>query len=377
MSFDFDVCIRGDGITACALALALARQGLRVALDSPAGMPQGEADVRAYSLNASARQLLESLTAWPEAAASPVQRMAVWGDDGGQIGFEGPGHQPLSWIVEVPALLALLRQRVAEHSGVRLLDAPPRAELTVVCEGKASRSRDAWGLGFERQPYDQHALAFRVQHARPHDQCARQWFVNSGSQATILALLPLGDPHSSAVVWSLPPLLAQSRLVQDASQLEPVLMQQTAGELGALSLTSPRAVWPLQSARARHWSGTTPDGSAFVLVGDAAHTIHPLAGLGLNLGLDDVACLAQVLRQRQRQGRLSGVSDHRLLREYERQRKLALAVVNAACDGLQTLYAHPSPIARWLRNTGLSCVNRLDFFKRWTMAQATHLDIGT
>ncbi len=377
MTFEFDVCIRGDGITGCALALALGRQGLRVALESPPGEPQGDADVRAYSLNASARQLLEGLSAWPEAAASPVQSMAVWGDDGGQIGFEGLHNQPLSWIVDVPPLLALLRQRVAEQAGITRFDIAPAAELTAVCEGKASRSRDAWGLGFDRQPYDQHALAFRVRHERPHGQCARQWFVNSGSQATILALLPLGDPHCSAVVWSLPPRLADALRAQDASQVEPVLLQHTAGELGPLNLISARAVWPLQSARARHWSGTAPDGSAFVLVGDAAHTIHPLAGLGLNLGLDDVSGLAGVLGQRQRQGRLSGVADPRLLREYERQRKLALAVVNAACDGLQTLYAHPSPLARWLRNSGLSCVNRLDFFKRWTMAQATHLDIGT
>jgi 2-polyprenyl-6-methoxyphenol hydroxylase-like FAD-dependent oxidoreductase len=376
MSFDFDVCIRGDGITGCAQALALARQGLRVVLVALPN-PQGEADVRAYSLNASARQLLASLGAWPEAAATPVQRMAVWGDDGGQIGFDGPAGQPLSWIVDVPPLLDLLRQCVANEAGITLLPSAPQAELTVVCEGKASHSRDAWGLEFQRQPYDQHALAFRVRHERPHGQCARQWFVGHGSQATILALLPLGDPHSSAVVWSLPPPLAQARREQDATLIEPVLMQQTAGELGALSLISGRAVWPLQSAQARHWSGIAPDGSAFVLVGDAAHTIHPLAGLGLNLGLDDVACLAHVLGQRQRQGRLSGVADPRLLREYERQRKLALAVVNAACDGLQTLYAHPSPLARWLRNSGLSCVNRMDFFKRWTMAQATHLDIAT
>ena len=376
MSFDFDVCIRGDGITGCAQSLALARQGLRVALvTSPA--PPGEADVRAYSLNASARQLLESLGAWPEAAAAPVQRMAVWGDDGGQIDFEGPAGQPLSWIVDVPPLLALLRERVAHEAGIALLPSAPHAELTVVCEGKTSRSREAWGLAFERQPYDQHALAFRVRHERPHGQCARQWFVGTGSQAAILAQLPLGDPHNSAVVWSLPPPLAQARREQDATLLEPVLMQQTAGELGALSLISGRAVWPLQSAQARHWSGIAPDGSAFVLVGDAAHTIHPLAGLGLNLGLDDVACLTHVLGQRQRQGRLSGVADPRLLRDYERQRKLALAVVNAACDGLQTLYAHPAPLARWLRNSGLSCVNRMDFFKRWAMAQATHLDIAT
>ena len=378
MSFDFDVCIRGNGITGCALALALARQGLRVALVGAAHAPSGPGDVRAYSLNASARGLLESLNAWPAAeSATPVQRMAVWGDDGGEIEFHGPEGQPLSWIVDVPALEAVLHERVSNEPGIQTLQTAVTAELTVLCEGKGSISRHEWGLAFDRQPYDQHALAFRVQHTRQHDFCARQWFVDSGAQATILALLPLTDEHTSAVVWSLPPAVAQVQRDTDATELCRTLTQQTAATLGEFSLISPRAVWPLQSARARHWSGTRPDGSAYALVGDAAHNIHPLAGLGLNLGLDDVACLARVLNQRERMGRLCGVSEPRLLRSYERERKLAVSVVNAACDGLQTLYAHPSPLARWLRNSGLSCVNRMDFFKRWTMAQATQLDLGS
>ena len=378
MGFDLDVCIRGDGITGCALALALSAQGLRVGVVGSSTTASVPNDVRAYSLNASARQLLEGLNAWPDdAQASPVHHMSVWGDEGGHIAFDGSAGQPLSWIVDVPALEQLLRQRVSNENTIKLLKAAAPAELTVVCEGRDSVARREWGLTFDRQPYDQHALAFRIRHTQAHQHRARQWFKGSGSTASILAFLPLSDAHTSAVVWSLPPHLAQERLKLPANELMTTLHQACGGTLGELSLISERAVWPLQTAKALQWTGTLAQGGAFALVGDAAHNIHPLAGLGLNLGLDDVSALAQVLKQRSIQGALNGVGDLRLLREYERQRKLAVGAVSAACDGLQMLFSHPSPMVRWLRNTGLSCVNNMDFLKKWTMARATHLEINT
>jgi 2-polyprenyl-6-methoxyphenol hydroxylase-like FAD-dependent oxidoreductase len=379
MGNEIDVCIRGDGITGCALALALAREQLRVGLVShPPPSPQHSPDVRAYSLNASARQLLTGLGAWPEPLhAAAVERILVWGDDGGQIQFDAPGGQALSWIVDVPNLEHLLRERARAEPLIQVLPQAQAAELTVVCEGKDSETRRELRLTFDRQPYGQHALAFRVRHAMTHQACARQWFGGHGDGAWILALLPLSDPHSSAVVWSLPPALAQARRDSDALTLCADLARDSQNTLGAFEGPGPRAIWPLQTAQARHWSGTLPHGGAYALVGDAAHTIHPLAGLGLNLGLDDVVALTRVLQGRTRDGRRTGVGDPRLLRQYERERKWGVSTVNGVCDGLQTLFAHPSPAARWLRNTGLSCANRLGFFKQWATAQATHLESGS
>ena len=121
MGFDLDVCIRGDGITGCALALALSALGLRVGVVGSPPATAGHDDVRAYSLNASARQLLEGLNAWPDdAQASPVHHMSVWGDEGGHIAFDGSAAQPLSWIVDVPALEQLLRLRVSSENTIKL-----------------------------------------------------------------------------------------------------------------------------------------------------------------------------------------------------------------------------------------------------------------
>ena len=380
MRFPLDVCIRGDGITGCALALALAAQGLRVGVVSARADEKapgiGSGDVRAYSLNASARQLLEGLQAWPsDAHATPVRHMSVWGDEGGHIDFDAPAATALSWIVDVSALEAALHQRVQSTAEISWLHAAETAELTVVCEGRDSATRREWGLTFERQPYEQHALGFRIRHDMAHQHRARQWFSGSGSSASILAFLPLGDPHTSAVVWSLPAQRAQTLRAQTDSDLLLALSSACGATLGEMELVSERATWPLQSAQAHHWTGALSDGRAFALVGDAAHNIHPLAGLGLNLGLDDVAALSLMLSRRAAKAQLAGVADLRLLRAYERQRKLAVSTVNAACDGLQTLFAHPSPVVRWLRNTGLSCVNRMQAVKHWTMAQATHLEI--
>jgi 2-polyprenyl-6-methoxyphenol hydroxylase-like FAD-dependent oxidoreductase len=376
MDRELDVCIKGDGITGCTLALALAEQGKRVGLVGHAAVGHATGDVRAYSINAHARQWLQSLQAWPaETHAAPVHQMSVWGDDGGCVRFDRLHSEPISWIVDVPALEDLLRTRVAATPTIQRLIAPAPARLTVVCEGRDSATRKELGLVFERHLYEQHALAFRIRHEHEHRQCARQWFSGTGSQASILALLPLSDPHESAVVWSLPASLAQARGQASATELMSELTRATHGALGAPELISRCATWPLQRAHALHWTGQTDPDHAYALVGDAAHNVHPLGGLGLNLGLEDAHALARLLGDHAGPDQDIGTDLTRTLREYERERKLAVQAVGAACDSLQWLFAHPSPVARWMRNTGLSCFDRLDFLKQWTMARATHLEM--
>ena len=375
MAQKFDVCIRGDGMVGRTLALLLARQRLRVGLVSHAtqATDHRKDDVRAYSLNSASRDLLSSLRCWPDALhATPVQHMRVWGDDGGFAHFESPTPEGLTWIVDVPTLEAQLAEAVRYQAEITRLDAPAPAALTVVCEGRRSSTRDELGVNFEVLPYQQHAVAARVRGSIAHRQQALQWFAHHGKGLEILALLPMGGVHgdTAGLVWSLPPERAQEMLALDAQAFAQALEAASHGVLGQLELISERAMWPLQLARAERWTGTFADGSAWALAGDAAHNIHPLAGLGLNLGLADVAELAQVLQARDGQDYWRSVGDRYFLRRYERARKAHMMPTWAACDGLQRLFAHPHVSVQALRNWGMNGFNNLSAIKRWTMQQA-------
>lgn len=142
-----------------------------------------------------------------------------------------------------------------------------------------------------------------------------------------------------------------------------------------MRLISDRAVWPLRLAQARQWTGSFADGSAWVLAGDAAHNIHPLAGLGLNLGLADVQELSQVLSMRRDADYWRPVGDRRLMRRYERARKADMLPTWIACDGLQRLFAHPNATVQSLRNWGLSTFNQASPLKRWALQQAMNARI--
>jgi 2-polyprenyl-6-methoxyphenol hydroxylase-like FAD-dependent oxidoreductase len=161
-------------------------------------------------------------------------------------------------------------------------------------------------------------------------------------------------------------------LAMDAHAFTQTLEAASHGVLGQLELISERAMWPLQLARAERWTGHFADGSAWALAGDAAHSIHPLAGLGLNLGLADVAELAQVLQARDGQDYWRSVGDRYFLRRYERARKAHMLPTWAACDGLQRLFAHPNASVQALRNWGMNGFDKLSPLKRWTMQQAMH-----
>lgn len=370
MANTYDICIRGAGIVGRALALLLARERLRVALVAPAGVTpsaaSGHGDVRAYALNAASRGLLESLRCWPdEAAATPVLRMAVHGDDGGQVHFDASeqASPALTWIVDVPTLEARLLDAVRYQPQIEVLEAPVPAALTVVCEGKTSRTRTEFGVEFDVTPYPQQAIATRLTCEKPHGQTAWQWFADG----EILAFLPLGGAqgNSVAVVWSvrqerIPVLLATSP--EDFALMLETASHQT---LGKLTLQGERASWPLQLARANRWVGP-----GWALAGDAAHTVHPLSGQGLNLGLGDAAELARVLHARE-YWRSPG--DLKLLRRYARARQADVLATSLATDSLQQLFSLPGSPAQALRNWGMRGFDRSGPLKQWLAQRAMGL----
>lgn len=377
-STPFDVCIRGAGIVGRSMALLLAAQQLRVALVHKGATDKsdtGHSDVRAYSLNAAAKQLLSDLRCWPEGAAcTPILQMQIQGDQGGDLRFDAAEQrvEALNWMIDVPALEAKLAQAVGYQTYIEEMSEPVDAPLTVICEGRASQTRAELGVNFEVKHYAQHALACRIQTTAPHHQVARQWFQNTHGPE-ILAFLPIGgeSSHEWAVVWSLTPTRAQELLQTDAAQFCAQLEGACSTAAGHIQLTSNRAVWPLQLARAHKWIGAMPQTreggkpQAFALAGDAAHAMHPLAGQGLNVGLGDVAELARVIQAKEFWRPLS---DHKLLRRYERARQAEVMAMGCVTDGLQTLFAQPAMPLQKLRNWGMTGFNRLSPLKKW-MAQ--------
>lgn len=349
-----------------ALALQLASQRLRIGLVARSQPRPG--DVRAYALNHASRTLLQSLRVWPQPAdATPVAHMQVWGDDGGAVAFDSAeaGQDALAWIVDVPALERQLAQAVSYQSQIEILDdqqAPALADagLTVVCEGRASLTRELLGTAFRTHSYHQHAIAARLTGALPHGHTARQWF--SGDE--VLALLPMAD-HTVALVWSVSDGRCNTLMQLPAPAFEEALLHATGQQLGALTLASDRASWPLVLGEAQQWVGP-----GWALAGDAAHSIHPLAGQGLNVGLADVAELARILQARQGADYWRALGDVRLLRRYERARKADAAAMRGLTDGLHHLFAQDDRRWKLLRNSGMNAFARSGPLKRWLARQA-------
>lgn len=390
MSLPLDVCVRGGGIVGRTLALLLAQERLRVGLlESPNAAASAQSDLRAYAINASSRALLAQVRAWPDARATPVQSMAVYGDAGGQVRFtdtgagqaagSGPGHsaQPLAWIAQATDLMGALDQALHYQPQVERLTELRPATLTVVCEGRTSETRAELGVDWRVQPYYQHAIAARLRAEQPHGQVARQWF----RPGEILALLPMGgeeggaekgaeggagvgaaDGHALSLVWSVPAERAAALAALPASAFEDLLQDATGGMLGRITLSSERARWPLQRAEASRWCGP-----GWALAGDAAHTVHPLAGQGLNLGLADAEALVRVLRTREY---WRSLGDEKLLRRYERARKGEVAAMQWATGGLQWLFAPPGPAWRLIRNWGMRGFEHSGPLKHWVAKQA-------
>ena len=366
MSQQFDVCIRGGGVVGRTLALLLARERLKVALVVPPVEP-GHEDVRAYAINSASRSLLEGLRAWPEAPfITSVSSMHIWGagssNTDARLDFSSQdvAQSALAWIVDVPALEQHLSDAVRFQSHIDVVPTPVKAALQVVCEGQKSTSRNEFGASWTVKPYAQSAIAARLTSSQPHQGVARQWFKNG----EILALLPLSgaDGYAVALVWSVSTERADTLQKMSAEDFCAAL-QASCGDIpGSLSLSSPRASWPLSLSNADRWVGP-----GWALAGDAAHTIHPLAGQGLNLGLADVAALAHVLAQREY---WRGLGDEKLLRRYERQRKADVATMGAVTDGLHGLFAHTDARLQALRQWGMAGFARSGPLKAWLQRQA-------
>lgn len=391
----YDICIQGSGIVARTLALMLAKERFRVALISEL-MPESAnevKDVRAYALNTASKTLLESLRVWPAAAyATPVLSMQVHGDTTGRVNFSAAEHgsEALAWIVDVPALQAQLLQAVKyqplittveQVANTHLLNTKTsiRCDLTVICDGKNSATRDELGVDFDVTPYHQQAIAARLTGTLAHDNAAKQWFNNGETDHEILAFLPLSEPdqadpgNSVALVWSVSEARANELMALNAEEFACEVAIHCDHALGEMSLYSERATWPLQLARANKWVGQHTVFGTWALAGDAAHTVHPLSGQGLNLGLADLAELVNVLAAVKGKEYWRSVGDLKLLRRYERARQLDALALGTVTDGLQQLFARSEAPLQVLRNWGMKGFERSGRLKQWVTRQAMGL----
>jgi len=378
----FDVVIAGAGLPGLALAPALARAGLTVALADrlPIAAPEPDEaswDARVYAISPGSAAFLANIGAWqalPLARIQAVEAMRIAGDGSGALAFSAYdlGERALAWICEERVLRAALL-RAVHAAGVTLLGGVAferlewqpqgailtlgggealNARLIVGADGVRSWVRAQAGMLAVPRPYGQTAVVANFSCAEPHRGCARQWFRPDGS---VLAWLPLPGRRLS-MVWSAPDDAAARLLAQDGEHLADTVAGAGGRTLGRLSLLGPAAAFPLQYLRL-----PTSIAHRLALVGDAAHGLHPLAGQGVNLGFGDAEALAGVLAER---GPVADPGAPVLLTRYARRRAEPVLAMQAVTDGLARLFGSTAPWLRVLRNAGLSAVDRLPVVKR-------------
>lgn len=382
-----DVIIIGGGIVGLTQALALEHSGLKVAVIENQLPDEQLPDIpenRVSAINLASQTLLTRLQAWPSDARrlGPYTAMQVWeADTAAQIEFSASlMHQPhLGHIVENRLLqLSLLAQvrrsphiefyaaraqtvSVSEQGAFVLLDngLPITGRLLVGADGARSWLRDQLQPSMVEWDYDHHALVATLQTTEPHQQTARQIFRGND----ILAFLPLADAHQSSIVWSCPPEQARARVALSDADFNQAVAHAFDFRLGPCQVLGPRMAIPLKARYSQQFCGPR-----WVLIGDAAHTVHPLAGQGVNLGLQDAAALAQTLTELQQQGRDIGA--HSELKAFERWRKAEAVTLLAAMEGLKRLFGNSHPLLRGLRGLGLNLTDKLTPLKRQLAAHA-------
>ena len=388
-----DVAIVGGGMVGLAVACGLQGSGLRVAvLENRVPAPllmDAPPELRVSAINAASEKFLTHLGAWQNIVmrASCYHGMAVWDKDSfGRIDFNDKnfGLSHLGHIVENAVVHSALWQRALQCSDLTLL-APAEiqqvawgeneafltlkdgamltARLVIGADGAHSWLRSKADIPLTFWDYNHHALVATIRTAEPHQAVARQVFHGNG----ILAFLPLSDPHLCSIVWSLPPVDAQTMLTASDEAFNRALSSAFDLQLGLCQVESERQIFPLIGRYARSFAG-----HRLALVGDAAHTIHPLAGQGVNLGFMDAAELVSELRRLHREGK--DIGQHLYLRRYERRRKHSAAMMLASMQSFRELFAGSHPAKKLLRDIGLKLADTLPGVKPRLIRKAMGLD---
>ncbi|WP_353572274.1 UbiH/UbiF/VisC/COQ6 family ubiquinone biosynthesis hydroxylase [Candidatus Albibeggiatoa sp. nov. BB20] len=386
-----DVLIVGGGMVGNTLAAILLQQNFNVGIveaspEKPWDTEQ--ADLRTFALTRASEYIFRHTQTWDAMQASrisPYEHMHVWDATGtGEIHFDCADiHEPsLGYIVEQSVIQKALTQRLSEFENLTMYR-PLKVEnfeltgktmqvhlnngetistqLLVGAEGAHSYIRYLAGIPYDMHDYGQQAIVANIKTELPHQFTAWQRFLPTGP----LAFLPLQDKHWCSIVWSVDSPHALRLVDLDTDEFHKELEAAFEHKLGAILESSQRVAFPLQSRVVRQYVQPR-----LALIGDAAHTVHPLAGQGVNLGLLDAATLGEVLINAKHED----FGQKIVLRRYERWRKGHNVMMAGAMYGFKNVFGHSAPPVKWLRNFGLNLTNSSGLAKKVIMRQAMALE---
>ena len=409
MKSNYDIVIVGGGMVGAALACALGNSPLKVALldralpaapdkdydvqgrtNAASAGRAGAADQRVSAITLASQTFFENVGAWEGMArrrVSPVREMQVWSEGGsGAIHFNAAeiGEPCLAWIIENSIIQMALIERLHQFTNVHYLCPVEvvditladnsaavmlkdgrllQARLLVGADGADSEVRRVAGIETQSLNLNQKGIVATVTTEKPHEQIARQRFLATGP----LAFLPLDEPHTCSIVWSADNARAGQLLVLDDAAFISELQAKFGEALGKIKTVSPRAGFSLALSHAKDY--TAPH---MALIGDAAHTVHPLAGQGVNLGFLDAATLAEVLLEAV--SKQKDIGSQAVLRRYERWRKGDNFAMVSITGGFRYLFGNDLPVVSQLRNWGLDLTNAATPVKNFIMRRASGLE---
>ncbi len=386
-----EVVVLGGGLAGLSMAAALATAGVPVVCidrDSPDHHAADGFDIRTTAIAYASMKVLEGAGVWQhmEQHAGPILDIRVADQfsplfvhyDHTDVTVDGK-NQPFGWILDNKDMRRALFARAAElpglvhlapaqavkversRSGASITLADGRvvkARLVVGADGRRSMARDSAGIRVRRWAYDQTAIICTIRHSEPHNGVAVEHFMPNGP----FAVLPMTENRSS-IVWSEKSSLADMYVKLPENQFIDELTRRSGGYLGDIEILTRREAWPLSVLLAESFIA-----ERLALVGESAHAIHPIAGQGLNLGLRDVAALAEVIVDAHRLG--LDVGSPEVLARFQRWRRFDTVLLAAVCDGLVHLFSNNIPPIRLARDIGMAVVNRLPPLKRFFMRHA-------